>query len=878
MLASVKSVLKLIYESIVIDRPRMALALVLLVAIAMAVGLPNFKLDASADSLTLEHDNDIDFFREITKRYQSGDFLVVTYQPHSDLFSDSAINTLKSLREELAAVEGVVSVNSLLDVPLLYSPIMALSEITSDTRTLLDADVDRALAKKEFLNSPIYKDMLLSPDGKTTAILLNIEVDNHYIELVRARDGLRARRDQGMLNEEETRELMDVTQAFLDYRTATEARGHERVAKVRSIVAAYRGEADLFLGGVTMITADMIDFIRRDLVVFGIGIVAFLVITLAVIFRQWRFVFLPLSVCLLSVLIMLGWLSWVDWRLTVISSNFVALLLIITLAITIHLVVRYREFHREYPDWSQRQLVMATVAAMARPCMYTALTTIVAFASLVVSDIRPVIDFGWMMVIGLTLALMLAFVVLPAGLLLLPKGEVKDSGDGSAAFTLRFSRIAERHGSWVLAVSLAAALVSAWGISRLEVENRFIDYFDKSTEIYQGMTVIDENLGGTTTLDILLDVDMNPMGSDMLFAGIQGGDEDDPFAEADPFDEPDPFQAPEPYAEEDPFGEEDPFSEQNPSAHPTSSYWFTLAGLDEIEQLHDYLESRPEIGKVQSLATAYKVARDINQAKLNDFELALLRQELPVEISDLIIAPYLSVENNQARISLRAKETDPNLRRAELVDEIRKFVVEEMGLKPEQVHFTGMLVLYNNMLQSLFKSQIVTLGAVFIGIMLMFLILFRSLSIAFIAIIPNILAASVVLGGMGITGVPLDMMTITIAAITVGIGVDHAIHYIHRYKQEFAIDRNYVAAMHRSHASIGRAMYYTSITIIVGFSILALSKFIPSIYFGLLTSLAMFTAILGSLTLLPKLILMVKPFGRGGVSVVDSVAGAEVSA
>jgi len=863
MLASIKSVLKLIYESTVIDRPRMVLALVLLAAIAMAAGLPNFKLDASADSLTLEHDNDIDYFREITKRYQSGDFLVVTYQPHGELFSDSVINTLKSLRDELAGVEGVVSVNSLLDVPLLYSPIMALSEITSDTRTLLDDDVDRGLAKKEFLNSPIYKDMLLSADGKTTAILLNIEVDNHYIELVRARDDLRARRDQGLLSEEESRELLELTQAFLDYRTATEARGHERVAEVRSIVANYRGDAELFLGGVSMITADMIDFIRRDLVVFGIGIVAFLIITLAVIFRQWRFVFLPLSVCLLSVLIMLGWLSWVDWRLTVISSNFVALLLIIALAITIHLVVRYREFHREYPDWSQRQLVMATVAAMARPCMYTALTTIVAFASLVVSDIRPVIDFGWMMTIGLTLALMLAFVVLPAGLLLLPKGKVKDKGDSSAALTLRFSSLAEHHGSWVLAVSLAAALISAWGISRLEVENRFIDYFDKSTEIYQGMLVIDESLGGTTTLDILLDIDMNPIDSNLAFAGFDGGDEDDPFAEADPFDEPDPFQAPEPYAEEDPFGEEDPFSEQNPSAHPTSSYWFTMAGLEEIEQLHDYLENRPEIGKVQSLATAYKVARDINQAKLNDFELALLRQSLPVEVTDFIIAPYLSVENNQARISLRAKETDANLRRAELVGEIRKFAVEEMGLKPEQIQFTGMLVLYNNMLQSLFKSQIVTLGAVFFGIMLMFLILFRSLSIAFIAIIPNILAASVVLGGMGITGVPLDMMTITIAAITVGIGVDHAIHYIHRYKQEFAVDRNYVSAMHRSHASIGRAMYYTSITIIVGFSILALSKFIPSIYFGLLTSLAMFTAILGSLTLLPKLILMVKPFGQG---------------
>ncbi len=863
MFVSIKSWLKALYEWTVMERPRMVLAVVFLAAIAMALGLPNFKLDASADSLTLEHDRDIDYFREITKRYQSGDFLVVTYSPKAELFSDESIETLAALRKELSQVEGVDSINSMLDVPLLYSPKMNLAELGEESRTLMTEGVDRKLAKQEFLASPVYRDMLLSPDGRTTALLLNIAVDNQYLELVNTRDQLRVKRDAGELDEEGLNDLATITQTFLDYRTNSETRAHARVDEVRLIIDRYRGSAQMFLGGVSMITADMINFIQRDLIVFGAGIILFIILTLVLIFKQVRFVVLPLTVCLLSVLMMLGWLSWVDWRLTVISSNFVALLLIIALAITIHLVVRYREFHREYPSWTQRELVMETVRAMARPCMYSALTTIVAFVSLVVSDIRPVIDFGWMMTIGLTLALLLAFVVLPAGLLLLPKGEAKDKGDDSAALTLRFSGLAENHGNWVLTASLVAALISAWGISRLEVENRFIDYFHSSTEIYQGMSVIDENLGGTTTLDILLDVDRMPDSAGLPFASNVG--EDDPFAEADPFDEPDPFQAPEPYAEEDPFGEEDPFSEQNPSARSTTSYWFTMAGLSEIEQLHDYLESRPEIGKVQSLATAFKVARDINGAKLNDFELAILRQSLPKDIGDFIVTPYLSVENNQARITLRAKESNPDLRRSQLVEDIRQFAVNEVGLKPEQVQFTGMLVLYNNMLQSLFRSQIVTLGAVFIGIMFMFLVLFRSMSIAIIAILPNMLAASVVLGGMGITGVPLDMMTITIAAITVGIGVDHAIHYIHRFKQEFQRDRNYVASMHRSHASIGRAMYYTSITIIVGFSILALSKFIPSIYFGLLTSLAMFTAIVASLTLLPKLMLMAKPFGPEAV-------------
>lgn len=849
------SFLASLHQRLVIERPKTSLALIFIVALVLALGLPNFKLDASADSLTLEHDRDVDYFREIFSRYQSGDFLVITYTPKVELFSDESLQTLTQLRDELSRIEGVSGVQSMLDVPLLYSPVRTLGELKAEPRTLLTPDVDRAMAKQEFLTSPIYRDMLLSPSGQTTAVLLSIAVDNRYIELVRKRDALRYLRDDVGLTPAQALELEQATQDFLDYRTAAEVRAHARVGQVRSVVAGYRDRAEIFLGGVTMITADMIDFIKSDLVVFGIGILLFILITLWVIFRQARFVFLPLLVCLLSVVMVLGWLSWIDWRLTVISSNFVALLLIMTLAINIHLVVRFRELHAQHSDWSRAQLVSETVRFMARPCLYTALTTIVAFVSLVISDIRPVIDFGWMMTIGLSLALFLSFVVLPAGLMLLPLGEAKDKGDNSAALTLRFSGFAEKRGGWVLALTLLTAAISVFGISQLQVENRFIDYFHKSTEIYQGMSVIDRELGGTTSLDIILDAAPAPI--------PYSSDESDPFSEADAFDEVDPFAAPEDFAEADPFAEQDPLSEHGSSSVVTQpSYWFTGAGLDEITQLHRYLEARPEIGKVQSLATAYDVASDINGSRLNDFELAVLRQSLPVEVTQFLIDPYLSAENNQTRITLRARETDSNLRRAELIEDIRNYAINEIGLAPEQVKFTGMLVLYNNMLQSLFKSQIVTLGAVFIGIMLMFLILFRSLSIAFIAIIPNMLAATVVLGGMGLAGIPLDMMTITIAAITVGVGVDHAIHYIHRYKSEFAVDGDYVAAMHRSHASIGRAMYYTSVTIIIGFSILALSMFIPSIYFGLLTALAMFAAIIGSLTLLPKLILWLRPFGR----------------
>lgn len=829
-----------VYRAVILKHPVLVLSLVAILAVAAAFGLPHFKLDASADSLTLESDRSLDFFREINQRYRTADFLVVTYTPHDEMLSDRSLTTLKALQDELTQVEGVQSINSILSVPLLYSPMRSLAEQQQSARTLLSEGVDRELARQEFLRSPIYRDTLLSEDSRTTALQLNLAVDDYYYDLVGERDRLRLQARNEGLSEAEQARLDEVSREFRDYRTEAAARDHARVEQVRSILTHYDDRAELFLGGVSMITSDMIAFIQSDLVVFGTAILLFVVVMLALTFRQWRFVLLPLATCLLTVVIVLGWLSWIDWRLTVISSNFVALLLIMTLALTIYLVVRYRETHRRHPDWSQEDLVADTTRVMALPCLYTALTTIVAFVSLVVSDIRPVIDFGWMMTIGLSVAFVLAFVVIPCGLMLLPKGEPKDKGDQSAAVTLKFSRVAEHHGGKVVIVALVAAAIAAYGITKLEVDNRFIDYFHEDTEIYQGMSVIDQQLGGTINLDIVVEAPAHARDS-------SPAPEDDPFADPD----------------DDPFAD-DPFASPDDAASESaeSSYWFTRAGLQEIQALHRYLESLPEVGKVQSLSIAYDVTRDIAGSALNDFELAVMRRSLPEDIAAVLIDPYLSDEHQQARITLRVQETSPYLQRMDLVDKIHTHASTELGFERDQVRFTGMLVLYNNMLLSLFNSQIVTIGAVFLGIMLMFLVLFRSVRIAIIAILPNMLAASVVLGGMGLVGIPLDMMTITIAAITVGVGVDHAIHYLYRFRREFADRRNYIDSMHASHASIGRAMYYTAIIIIVGFSTLALSEFIPSIYFGLLTAVAMFTAIVGSLTLLPKLVLITRPFGQ----------------
>ena len=842
-----------LYDRVVLRHPLISLLAVVALTIAMAIGLPNFKLDASADSLTLEHDDDLNFFRGVVKRYGSDNFLIVTFSPkEGDLFDQKNLDTLAALRQDLTTISGVEGVLSMLDVPLLYSPKIAVADLKGELNVLLSEGVDRQLAKQEFLNSPIYKDVILSADGQTTGMLATLALDETYLALITKRDDLRLiKYNQGLTTEQEE-QLAKASLEFLNYRTDKAAKDHLRVAEVRALITGYRDRATIFLGGPDMITADMVDFIKSDLIIFGGGILLFIIATLALIFRRIRWVILPLATCALCLIIILGFLSWIDWRLTVISSNFVSLLLIITLALTIHLIVRYRELQAEKPESTQHQLVSETVKSMSRPCLYTVLTTIVAFMSLVVSNIRPVIDFGWMMTMGISLALVVAFVVIPAGMMLFGKGKADTANDNSAAITSMFARFTERHGGFVLFMASAMTVLSIYGISRLEVENRFIDYFRSDTEIYQGMEIIDTALGGTTPMDIILQAPTYAALEVSSSATPEEGYGEDEYGE-DEYGE-------DEYAEDE-YGEAS-LTDEPPESALTDTYWFSSAGLEDLSKLHTFLEAQPEVGKVSSLVQIYDVASDLSGHKLNDFEIAFMRQSLSPDIYKQMVAPFLIEERDEARIQLRAMET-AGLRRADLLAKINAYAVNDVGIAQEDIRFTGLLVLYNNMLQSLYRSQVLTLGAVFVGIMAMILILFRSLKIAMIAIVPNFLAAGIVMGGMGIFGIPLDMMTITIAAITVGIGVDHAIHYITRFTTEFKVDADYIASMHRAHASIGQALFFTAMTIIIGFSILALSNFIPSIYFGLLTGLAMTAALLGSMTLLPKLILMTKPFGPG---------------
>ncbi|AMQ90083.1 efflux RND transporter permease subunit [Marinobacter sp. LQ44] len=815
------------YDRFILPHPWIVLVLFGAILALAAVRFDQFRLDASAESLVLENDRSLEEYRQVNRTFTTSDhFLVVTYTPHEPLFTPEGLGRLKALRDELQALETVSSTNSILNVPLLHSPDLTLDTVDTEIKTLDEHEVAPETARQALLDNPMYPNLLLSEDAGTTAIQVNLPTPERYFELLNRRDGLRDKVNSGNASADDQRQLEQISQEFIRY---TESLGKERdatIRKVRVILDNHREHASIHLGGVPMIVADMIRFIKSDLSTFGLGVLAFLLLTLAIIFRQWRWVLVPLLCCGFTVWLMIGFLGWAQWPVTVISSNFISLLLIMTLSLTIHLIVRYREFQHDEPDAAPRDVLRRTVMAMIKPCFYMAITTIVAFGSLTFSGIRPVIDFGWMMTLGLSVAFIITFLVFPALLSLLPPPLDSRVTSDRIPFTDAFARFTERFGGTVLVGSGVIAVLCVIGLSRLTVENSFIDYFKSSTEIHQGMITIDDRLGGTTPLDVVITDEPPPENYS-----------DDPFAsDCDPFVED--------------CDEED-----------YRDTWYTYQKMRQLGDVHDYLNSLPETGKVLSISTTLDLLAQINgDTPLNAVELAFVPAAVPDDLQDILLTPYISEEQSQARFSIRILETMPDLRRQDLLDRIHNHLTTELGYAPERVQLSGMTVMYNNMLQSLFDSQIKTIGVVFAAIMVMFLILFRSLKLALIGMAPNLIAAGSVLGLMGWLGIPLDMMTITVAAITVGIAVDDTIHYIHRFKTELAKDGDYVATMHRCHRSIGQAMFFTSLTIISGFSILVLSNFIPTIYFGLFTGFAMFMALVGALTLLPRLIILFKPF------------------
>jgi len=812
--------------------PKLIILLLLLVFGVFLNWVDDFQLDASSDTLLLEGDEDLRYYKNIKARYGDDEFLVVTFQPYADLFDPITINSLADLRNELERLDSIDSVVSILDVPLIKSPPMSLSELEEKTPSYLSPETDKKLAQDELLNSTLYKNLIISNDGRTTALLLNLVINESLNLLVNQRDELREKRLTQTLKNNEKLELERLSDEIKSLRASYRTENALMIKNIRDVLNRYQDNGKIFLGGVPMITVDMIDFIQNDIEVFGTSLLLFLFISLLLIFKNPRWMFISMACCVLGLVVMTGFLGIVGWPVTVVSANFIALLLIFSLSISVHLTVRYIELNELHPNQTQVWLVQQTLIDKWEPCLYTTITTMVGFASLLVAGLKPVIDFGWMMLISMGAIFIMVFLLFPSILVQLKKLNSKKKKDLTLSITNSLSNLVLTKPKSTFSTFLIMAILSGIGISSLTAENQFIKAFKENTEIYQGLSVIDRELGGTTPLDIIIEADPS-----YFEEKLNSIEEDDFF--------------------DDEFFEED-FSEEETMEYDigADSYWYNSFRLKTIDSVHEYLESLDEAGKVVSISTTMDVLKSLNDdQEIDTFFLSLLYKKVPQDVKEALFDPYISEDGNQLRISFRVFESYPNLKRNELIKKIKKDLVEVIGLKESQVKLTGMLVLYNNVLESLIRSQILTIGVVFLAILTMFLFLFRSLKFAFVAIIPSILASASVLGLMGWLSIPLDIMTITIAAICIGIGVDHSIHYIHRFREEIKLGCSAKMAVKNSHASIGKAIYYTSIIIIIGFSILSLSNFVPTIYFGTFTAFAMLIALIANLTLLPLLLI-----------------------
>ena len=815
-----------IYKKIVIDFSKLTLFFIFTILICSIYYAKNFNLDASSDALILEGDQDLKYLREINERYGSKDFLVLTYSPVSSFEEKETILNLQLLKSKIERLSWVDSVVTIIDVPLLKSSDESLMERLQNYKTLAHPEIDRKRGFEEIINSPIYKNYVISEDGKTSGIVVYLKKDKRLADFIKIKDKFYNQSKEKSLSKAERKNYKKFLDEYEDYKNLYNTRNHQNITEIRDVINKYGENAKIHLGGIPMIADDMMSYIKNDIVVFGMGVFVFIIFTLWMVFRNIKWVIMPLLGCATSVIIMIGLLGLIGWKVTVISSNFIALLLILNMAMNIHVTVRFLQLKKEFNKLSKVEAILNTSKKMFLPILYTVLTTICAFLSLIFSGIKPIIDFGWMMTLGLIVSILVTFLLLPSLLNIFSTDDdinVKDTE--KSKITSALGSLAKGNNIVIFGPTIIILALSIIGISKLEVENSFINYFDKETEIYKGMKKIDDDLGGTTPLNIIIKFPVKEKSQE---------NDDDEFSEW-----------------------EDEDQEEN-----KAKYWFTRDKMDKIIKVHNYLDSLPEVGKVLSFGSILQVAEDLNKKKLQSLEIAVLYSKIPDEIKKEIISPYISVEEDEARVSVRIKDSLKDLRRNDLIKKINIDLNTKLNLNKDEYKLAGVLILFNNLLQSLFKSQILTLGIVMLGISTMFFVLFRNIMLSFIGVVPNFLAAFFILGIIGLMGIPLDMMTITIAAITIGIAVDNSIHYIYRFKEEFNKINNYKMTLDRCHSTVGIAILNTSITIVFGFSILVLSNFIPTIYFGVFTGIAMLLAMISVLPLLPKLILILKPFGK----------------
>ena len=469
------------YQNLILKNPKSIFVILLVALLSFGYFSKDFRLDASSETLLIEGDPDLKYLQKISKRYGSKEFLILTYTPNEGMVSKESINNLLSLKYKIQSLKWVHSVITLLDIPLLNNSDAPLQERLENFKTLKDDDVDKVRGFSEIISSPVFRNFVISEDGKTSGIIVNIKKNENLNNIQNK-------------SKKEIDELKD----------QIKKQNHQNILQIRDVIKSYENIGKIHLGGIPMIADDMMSFIKSDIIIFGIGVFLFIVATLWFVFRKLIWIVVPISSCLFSVIIMMGILGLIGWKVTVISSNFIALMLILTMAMNIHMSTRFLQLKENYPNKSILELIILTTNKMFWPILYTVLTTIIAFLSLIFSEIKPIIDFGWMMTLGLITSFIITFTLLPTLINFVPKENIYMKEQKESVVTSFFAKISQNNHNTIFLITGAVILLSLIGISRLEVENSFINYFSKKTEIYKGMKLIDEKLGGTTPLEVIL--------------------------------------------------------------------------------------------------------------------------------------------------------------------------------------------------------------------------------------------------------------------------------------------------------------------------------------------------------------------------------------
>lgn len=783
----------------IIAHPWLMLAACLVFTGALGWQATKFQIDASADTLLMRDDPDYIRTRTISRRFSPQEFLLIAYQPiDRPLFSAQTFRDLALLSDQLRRLERVAAVRSILNVPLFEMHEGDLASLQDAAGlTIEDQNYPPAQLAATFRGHPLYEDLLINKEQTATAIQVLFKNDPELEAIEDRIIELQNKALSAKLTVAENRELAGLRQRAAPLEQRLNTRRSAEIETIRGLLADYGEQANFYLGGVHVLAYQLIRIIKNDLIVFGGAITLTICLVLLLLFRKLRWVLIPAACCLCSLLATTGLFGLLGLKTTVISSNFIVLQLILTLAIVIHLIVQYREYLVEHPEWTQQELVLQTMRRKAGPCLYAGLTTSVGFGSLLFSSIQPVISFGWMMIIAMSFSTAISLLLFPA-LTALYRKEPSTARPWGAIrrFLEFFAGLALRHGPLISATGLLVLAAGVGGLFQLEVENSFINYFRERTRVHQELTFIDQQLGGSTPLDLVYTIAGAERQQDLVM---------------------------------------------------------TADTVQTLQRIQHALQQHAAVGKILSVVNITELAKQINHDQpLTEYELTALYWTMEDALRAELLGAFFSPAHAQVRFSIRIQDATAGLNRAALLAGLHSDL-EALGIPAARYSLSNLFVLYQNILQQLFRSQILTLGLVYAVLSLTFLAIFRSFTIALIGIIPNILTTLAVLGLMGWLRIPLDLMTITIAAIAMGIAVDDTIHYIHRYLEELRTLPAAQAVEH-SHDSVGQAMLYTSLIIMLGFSLLAFSEFVPSVLFGLLTGLAMAMALVFALSLLPALL------------------------